>query len=238
MIELIAALALQIGAATSPSADVVTVLRKKDQALLDAIAPGDHKVWDEALAADAVYVDENGTIIDRKTFMNELQPLGNGASGSIAITDYQVHLNGDLAVVIHRDDERENYHGQPLHAAYLMTETWRRENKNWKLWMVHAYVVNNDPPSMALPLDKLDEYVGRYRAAPDLVYVIRRDGLSLTGGREGSAPKPIAVEIEDVLFSPGAPRSRKLFRRDERHRVVGFFDRREGVDIVWKRLSR
>jgi hypothetical protein len=41
-----------------PSADPnVALLRAKDQALLDAFAPGDRKVWGQALAADAVYVN-------------------------------------------------------------------------------------------------------------------------------------------------------------------------------------
>jgi hypothetical protein len=43
----------------------VDLLHKKDQALLDAIAPGDRKVWDAALAGDAVCVDENGVKMDR-----------------------------------------------------------------------------------------------------------------------------------------------------------------------------
>jgi hypothetical protein len=51
-------------AAADPAVDL---LRGKDQALLDAIAPGDRKVWDTALAPDAVYVDENGVIMNRAT---------------------------------------------------------------------------------------------------------------------------------------------------------------------------
>jgi len=50
------------GVSPGPADPTVEVLRTKDQALLDAIALGDRKVWDEALAR-AVYVDENGVII-------------------------------------------------------------------------------------------------------------------------------------------------------------------------------
>src|SRR5271166_940049 len=110
ILTLLAALALQ----ASPNAvdQTTKLLRAKDQALLDAIAPGDRKVWDEALASDAVYVDENGTIIDRAEFLKQLDPLPAGVSGNLQITSYSVHSSGDLATVIHAEDEQENYHGQ------------------------------------------------------------------------------------------------------------------------------
>ena len=107
--------------AGNPTEDL---LRTKDQALLDAIAPGDRKVWDHALAADALYVDENGVVMDRAEFLKQLEPLPAGASGRLQIRSYSAHISGDLATVIHTDDEQENYHGQMLSARYLMTETW------------------------------------------------------------------------------------------------------------------
>jgi hypothetical protein len=103
--------------------------------------------------------------------------------------------------------------------------------------MIHVYVVNRDPAPIAFPAAKLDEYVGRYSAAPDLVWVIAREGDHLVGGREGRPAKPLLVEMPDVLFAPGAPRTRKLFQRDAEGRVTGFFDRREAQDIRWTRLQ-
>ena len=75
LLPLLAAILLQLPARAASSTDdpTVALLRAKDQALLDAIAPGDRKVWDEALSADAVYVDENGVIMDRTEFLKELE---------------------------------------------------------------------------------------------------------------------------------------------------------------------
>ena len=222
----------------SPGGDTVQVtslLRAKDQALLDAIAPGDRKVWDQALAADAVYVDERGVIISRSDFLKQLEPLPAGASGSLRIISYTAHVSGDLATVIHLDDEQETYHGQPLKAQYLTTETWRRDNGEWKLYLVHTYAVLKDPPSITLPTKELEQYVGRYAGAPDLTYVIRFDGQRLVGGRPGSSMKPLDVEVRDVLFVPGQPRIRKIFQRDSKGNITGFVDRRESWDLVWKK---
>jgi ketosteroid isomerase-like protein len=210
-------------------------LRAKDQALLDAIAPGDRKVWDQALAADAVYVDESGAIINRADFLKQLEPLPAGASGNLKIIYYAAQTSGDLAFVIHKDDEQERYHGQPLSAQYLTTETWQREDGEWKLHLIHTYAVLKDPPAITLPANQLEQYVGRYSGGPDLAYVIKFDGQRLVGGRPGSSLKPLDVEVRDVLFVPGAPRIRKIFQRDAKGKITGFVDRRESWDLVWKK---
>ena len=232
LVAFVLALALQ----ASPNAvdQTTALLRAKDQALLDAVAPGDRSVWEQALAPDAVYVDEAGAVMNRAQFLEQLTPLPAGASGNLRITSYTAHIAGDLATVIHVDDEVENYHGQTLNARYLTTETWRRDDGEWKLYLVHAYAVPKDPPSITLPAKELQQYVGSYVAGPDLVYVIKWDGQQLVGGRKGGSMKPLQVEVRDVLFVPGQPRIRKIFQRSN-GKVTGFVDRRESWDLVWKK---
>ena len=216
----------------------VDLLRKKDQALLDAIAPGDRKVWEAALASDAVYVDENGVTMDRAEFLKQLDPLPAGASGSLHIDTYSARVSGDLATVIHTDNEEENYHGQVLKARYLMTETWRFEGGEWKLHMVHAYAVLKDPPAVDASLRKnFRSMSARYSGGKDLEYVIQWDGKQLLGGRAGRSLTPLLVELRDVLFVAGQPRTRKIFQRDEKGSVTGFVDRREGEDLRWRRVQ-
>ena len=235
LVPLLVVLAVVAGARPGPADPTIEVLRAKDQALLDAIAPGDRKVWAEALAPDAVYVDENGVIMSRTEYLKQLDPLPAGASGSLRIASYSAHIAGDLATVIHTDDEEENYHGQMLHAQYLMTETWRRDAGSWKLYMVHVWAVLKDPPAFELPAAMLAEYAGRYSGGDDLVYVVQWDGKQLTGGRPGRPPSSLKVEIRDVLFVSGQPRVRKIFQRDKDGKIMGFVDRREGEDLVWHR---
>jgi hypothetical protein len=236
LITLALAFALQTPATTSDQ--TTTQLRAKDQALLDAIAPGDKKVWEQALASDAVYVDESGTILDRAAFLDQLTPLPAGASGTLEISNYQARVIGDLATVIHLDDEHETFHGQKLFAQYLTTETWRRDGDDWKLYLIHTYAVLKDPPAITLPEKDLRQYVGEYSAAPDLKYEIRWDGKRLVGGKKGSSMKPLDVEVRDVLFVPGQPRIRKIFQRDEKGKITGFVDRRESWDLVWKKAGK
>ena len=218
------------------ASDVTADLRARDQALLDGVAPGDVKVWDAALAPEAVYVDENGSVMSRSEFLAKLKPLPPGSTGTIRILSYSARFSGDLATVIHTDDEQEVFHGQNISAQYLTSETWQRRGGAWKLLMVHTYSTLAEPPSITLPVTELDEYVGRYSAAPDLTYVITRDGNHLIGQRDGREGVMLKAEVRDVFFVSGALRTRKIFQRDGGNQIVGFVDRREGRDLIWKRL--
>jgi hypothetical protein len=230
------ALILAVTNPPTPGDAVTQELRLRDQQLLDAIAPGDVKVWDTALAANAVYVDENGEIIHRTEFLKQLQPLPPGVSGKITISAYTAQQFGEVVTVIHTDDEEETYHGQHLTAQYLMTETWQRQNGAWRLLLVHAYSVLKEPKSAVLPATDLDAYAGRYAAAPDLMYTIKRGGDFLVAEREGRPSVTLKAEVRDLFFVSGQLRTRKIFERDSTGRVTGFVDRREGSDLVWKRL--
>jgi Domain of unknown function (DUF4440) len=235
LLAFLALAAIQSSAVASDAGDTQKYLRTADQALLDAIAPGDKQVWDRLLAKDATYVDENGAILHRDKFLAALRPLPAGSTGRIDIVRYEATIRGNVALVIHQDDERENYHGIPLHAEYLMTETWVKEGAEWRLALVHAHVVAKDPPEITSSAKVLDEYRGSYRAAADLSYVIRREGDHLIGERQGLPPVTLAQEATDVFFVAGQPRDRKIFRRDSEGHILDFVDRREGEDLVFIR---
>jgi len=214
------------------------VLRAQTQALLDAVTRGDAKVWDRYLDPRAVYVDENGTINSKAALLPQIAPLPTGITGNLAVERFAMTRFGDTAVTVYVARESEDYFGHTLSAEYLMTDTWRLESAGWRLVASHAHVKNFDPPAIALPVEQLDDYAGTYRLTDAIAYTIRRDGSALAGERTGRKPQPLLVELRDVLFVAGEPRSRKIFQRDARGRITGFVDRREGHDVVWTRATR
>jgi hypothetical protein len=227
--------AAALSAAVASCSTDTDALRAMDQALLDATAPGDPAVWDKTLTSDAVYVDENGAIMTRADLMKRLVPLPANISGQIEITDFAARFDGDTALVIRTDDESEIWHGIPMRATYITTETWLCRANQWQLAMIHAYVEAKDPPAIALPSAELDEYVGRYTAA-DLSLTIRRDGAQLVQQRaDAKSAHTLFVELRDVLFIPSQPRIKQLFQRDASGHITGFIDRREGEDVVWQK---
>ena len=226
--------------ALSPAApardDLTAELRTRDQALLDAIASGNRALWERTLSPEAVYLDENGAIMDRQVFLETLQPLPAYASGQIRIVDYRLDRIGDTALVVHRDAEHEVWHGVPLDAQYLMSETWVRLKGEWRLAQVHAQVARKDPPETVLPAAALDAYAGRYRLTDGVEIRIRRDGDRLMAAAPGRPEKPMLAESTDVFFTPGQPRSRRIFFRNGSGQVYRMVDRREGEDLVYRRI--
>jgi Domain of unknown function (DUF4440) len=228
-------------AATSSGAsaeDISTLLKRQTQELFDAVSAGNGKIWGSYLDADAVITDENGAVTHKTDTVAQVVPLPKGVSGTIVVADWHVAVHGDVAVATHVSDEHEDFHGQHLHSLYRTTTTWLKEASGWKVLGQQTLALRQDPPAVQLSIAMLDDYVGRYRAAPDLVYEITRHGGELDGGVLGGKPGPLKMELRDVAFVPGQPRSRKIFTRDAAGRVTGFLSRREERDVVWTRTPQ
>jgi ketosteroid isomerase-like protein len=215
--------------------DIARILKQQTQELFDAVTSGDARVWDRHLDANVIYLSEDGTRKTKADLLKEITPLPKGISGSIVVSAFEVRRHGDTVITTHNDLESENYFGHALKAEYRTTDTWIRTAQGWKLAasQVHAQLI--DPPSIALPALKLDEYIGTYRLNADITYTIRRTGDALTGERSGRPTQTLSAEASDVFFVAGQPRSRKIFLRSADGRVTGFVDRREGRDVPWRR---
>ncbi|KRA77035.1 hypothetical protein ASD78_05345 [Lysobacter sp. Root667] len=232
--------ALACATVLSPAAaqtSTETELRRLTQENLDAIAPGLVEVWQRNAHERLVHVDENGIARNKADFLAELKPLPAGLVGSLAIDRFAVTDLGDTAVVTHEDLETLDYHGQTLRSRWRQTDTWVRGGDGWKLVGEQVLALQTDPPTVALTSAQLCGYNGTYRLTDKIRATLRCDTGVLIGEREGRAPTSYRAEIADVFFAPGQPRTRRIFQRDAQGRIVGFVDRREGLDIRWTRVK-
>jgi hypothetical protein len=218
-------------------ADDSSAMHAKMQALMDALVPGDRTTWIATLDKRFIMIDESGEVSDFDRSIAQVTPLPKGASGHIDVTEWRTAVFGASAVSTHLDDEHEDFHGQQLHALYRVTATWLRESGDWKLVAMQTIALRQDPPSVTLPEKLAAEYAGRYRAAPDYVYTITRKDGRLYGATNDAKPVEIKAELADVLFTPGQPRTRKIFTRDANGRITGFASRREERDVVFTRIK-
>jgi ketosteroid isomerase-like protein len=232
----LAAAAIVLWAGPAAAEDVSTLLQRQTQELFDAVSHGDASVWDRYLDADAVITDEAGAVAGKTDTVAQVVPLPKGISGTITVTDWHIYQHGDTVVAAYIADEHENFHGQKLHALYRSTTIWLRKPQGWKVVAQQTLALRQDPPAVRLAQGALDDYVGRYRAAPDLIYEIARKGGDLSGGVVGGKPLALKMELRDVAFVPGQPRSRKIFTRDGAGHVTGFLSRREERDVVWTKI--
>jgi ketosteroid isomerase-like protein len=213
------------------------ILRVQTQALADAVGRGDAETWQKYLHDDCVYTSEDGEVLGKKALVEQLKPLPSGVSGTLRVVDFQARVHGGLAIATYVLDEHEEYHGQPLHCQYRSTDTWLKTPAGWRLLASQVLALRTDPPRVELPAAKLDEYCGRYMLAPGISYDIRRKGDGLEGQRNSRPATEIHAEAPDVLFVPGRPRYRYVFRRDPSGRITGFAERREAWDLIWKKSA-
>ena len=213
-------------------------LRAATQALLDGFAPGDRAVWDRLADPGLVYVTEDNEVEDKAQFLAALQPLPTGMSGTIAIEGFSTQpLDGPLTATTYMLYETETVYGQTIHTRFRESDVWRHTDAGPRLVHAQIFAVVHDPPAVALAPALLDGYAGTYVKGTFATAHVRRDGDHLVAERDGRPPLTLVPEVADVFFTPGRPRSRRVFLRDGSGAITGYADRREGEDVTWTRAG-
>ncbi|MCI0407126.1 MAG: nuclear transport factor 2 family protein, partial [Acidobacteria bacterium] len=177
---------------TAATPETVEWFRTTEQALMDAIAVSDKTAWDRVMDPSCVVTSEEGQLIPKAKFLDELRPLPKGLAGSITVKDLTVQELPGFAVVRYLADERETVFGQKLAVQYRITNTYRRDGKDWKMVASHLSVVTQDPPTLAVSGTEWPSYAGTYRLLPDgwTFTVELREG-QLYGGRDSKKLMPL-----------------------------------------------
>ncbi len=216
--------------------DARATLLRQTQELYDAVTAGDSTAWSRYLDPHVLFVDEEGNVSRKADLVAGVQPLPKGITGKLVVQDFQSRQYGDVAVTTQVVDESETYFGQPIHCRYLTTATWMSGPEGWRMIASHTQALRSDPPAVRLDARRLVEYAGRYELTPEIHYTIRVEGDSLVGQREGRGGETLHAEVADDFFVSGRPRFRKVFQRAKDGTIVGFVERREQWDVLWKRV--
>ena len=201
-------------------------LHKKDEVLLTAVHTADRKAWRSLVAPDFFYLDEEGGITYLDAFLRQLAPM---STQPLRIQTYKLTRAGDTAIVLHEDTDEHD-------VRYIFTETWQRLNGDWKLRVLHVTNVLSDPPAIQLTQAQIDEVAGTYRAG-SATCSIRREGSRILYQRMNGPTVEQKAETRDVLFTPGAPRVRRIFIREASGQVSGFLVRYENSDTLWRKVQ-
>lgn len=224
-------------AAPGPHSQDEQILRAYTQQLLDAVAPGDRAPWERLLSPTFLRMDEEGKVETKSELLQELQPLPSGLSGRLHIDKFRVSFDRDLAIVAHQDQEELDYHGQMLRSRFRSLDTWQRTPAGWRLVGQHAAAILKDPPAMRVPWTDKCEYGGTFRLAASIELTIRCTSVGLLASRSGRPDIQYRMEIPDIFFVPGQPRTRRIFQRESDGKISGFVDRREGEDVRWIKIG-
>jgi hypothetical protein len=230
-------LACASGVQAQTDDELSALLKRQTQEFSDAGQQGNKAVLDGYLDASVVFTEEDGSVVTKKDILDGAAPPPKGVQEKIVVTEWTMRRFGTIAVTTFVDDQTEDFHGQTLHFKYRSTEAWRLNHGHWRMIVSQTLALQQDPPAVQLESALLDQYIGTYRVGADIVYTISRQGDHLTGAVNGGSPVVLAAELRDVLFTPGHPRIRKIFQRDESGRVTGYVSRREGRDVMFTKSS-
>ena len=208
----------------------------RTQAMFDAVVPGDKAPWQKNIADDITYFDEKGRWMDKKAFLEDLQPMPKGYSGSIKIARPRSLIHGDVAILSYDLDETEEIFGQKLTARYHQTDTWLYRDGEWRIAAGQVLRYYEDPAEGKGDTGKYPSYAGTYELAPGTRAQVTVEGGKLFAQR-GTRPKEELVpESSDLFFRRGVE-GRRLFRLGADGRVEAMIDRRNNEDVVWKKID-
>ena len=215
--------------------DLSALLKAKTQEFSDAGQEGKGAVMAALLDDQVVFVNEGGDIATKQDIVSSASPPPPGVEKHIEVTDWSLTPHGSTAVAKFTDVLTQKIGAQTIEYKFLSTEVWQKKKGQWLMISSQTLALQQDPPAIALPAALLDQYVGDYRMSDKFIYRIARDGDHLTGSMNGGEPVMLQAELQDVLFSPGQPRIRRIFQRDAAGKITGFVSRREGHDMVLTR---
>jgi ketosteroid isomerase-like protein len=219
------------------SEDVAAKIKRQSQAFSDASAAGDTKTLARYLDDRVVFITEGGDIASKQDLVTPGPAAQKGFSNKLVQTDFHVEVHGNVAVTSFTDNATMQFGGQTMTPRFRSTEVWLDEGDAWRMISSQTVALSDDPPARPLTPDELDEYVGTYKGAPDFTVTITRQGNQLLSATSGAKPTPLLAEVRDVLFTPGQPRTRRIFERDRNGKVSGFASRREGHGFEFKKVG-
>jgi ketosteroid isomerase-like protein len=222
----------------SSDAALSALLKRQTQEFSDAGQKGDAATIDRLLDPDVVFTNETGGIATKKDLVDGATPPPPGAPmRDIQVTNWALRRQGDVATATFIDQLTQHFQTQTVVFRFQSTETWARRPGGWKMIASHTMNVQVPPPAVTLSAAELEAYVGVYQVDPTYVVTIARGADGLMASANGGAQVPLKVEIKDVLFTDASPNVRKLFQRDATGHVVGYINRRDGVDLVFRKVS-
>lgn len=234
---LASALAAAPGRAQQPADSITARLVRISQALMDAVAPGDTATWNHWLAADGVFTDENGRTRTRAEVLAELGPLPPGYVGHIRVANARAAVAGETAVLSYDAMEALTLHGQRLDTRFHSTDTFVRRGGEWRMIGQQVQVIPAELRPVTVDPATFDALAGTYELAPGVTIEVRREGARLMARRSGRAAEELLPIGGDRFVRRGAPRGERFFPRDASGRVTFMVDRRDNLDVVWRRVQ-
>jgi hypothetical protein len=219
----------------SPDA-ILKQLVQKEQQLMDAIAIGNKAMWNTALHDSCIIGIEDGAIITKLKFLDDLSPLPKGYTGKIKLIEPKLKLyNNNTAVLSYISDEYLELYNQKIHTQYRQVDTWIKIDKGWKAIMMQVFEIPKNPAPVNIAENILKQYAGTYQLSNEKKCIVTVETGKLFVEKSGKKTELLA-QTENVFFRKGDGRVDILFIKDETNGKYKMVERREGEDLVWAKF--
>jgi Domain of unknown function (DUF4440) len=207
-----------------------------EQQLMNDIPTGITTHWDKYLHPNFFIVTEDGSMLDKPSFLKTCSPLPKGYSGYISVTKPKVVFYGNTAVINYISDEYENVFDSKIHTLYSSINTYIKNDSSWLMVSSQVFEIPLLPPPILLPAIVLKQYTGLYQLSDSITCDITFLNDSLFYQRRGGNKLLLLPETQNIFFRLSDKRGRKLFALDDKG-VMLMRERRNGQDVVWKRIK-
>jgi Domain of unknown function (DUF4440) len=227
-------IALLAGISSVPALgqDTCSFLHKQTQAFSDAGQRGDGAAMGKLLDPNVIFFNETGDRATRADMASSAPPAAGTPIHTIATTDWDCHVYGDVAVTSFIDVLDP---GSTTEVKFRSVETWRKVGSDWKMIGSETLTVAQDPDAVALEPKTLDEYAGSYEAA-NIKFTFVNKGGELVASLNGGAESAQKAQSRDIFFTPGHGSTPKVFQRGDDGKITGFIFLRGKNSIVFKRV--
>lgn len=206
-----------------------------EQCLADAL-PGDSALWNKYLDPRWFVTEEDGSGQFKKVFLADFKPFPKGISGNIKVTQPTFVFHDNVAVIHYVAVEHETVYGQPLHTTYGTVDTWYKTDTSWTMLSMLSFEIPAFPPAIHVDQQILKTFTGTYQLTEGHLAVVSVSHDTLYISKNKGKEEALYAETANIYFRKSDARGRKLFVKDASGKIL-MLERRNGQDLVWKKIS-
>jgi ketosteroid isomerase-like protein len=215
--------------------DVSALLLLQTRRFSEAGQRGDGKSIARYIDDDVIFFNETGEMAT-KADLSADGPPAPGVARAITTTDWNCKVHGNVAVTTFVDVVEQGKPGHRVRSSFRSVETWLEEGDAWKMIGSETLTLHEDPPSVSLSSQLLQQYAGSYVAPSGLTFTLNHKGSDLVASIADGPEMPQKAETRDILFIPGSA-LREIFQRNAEGRISGFILLGGGHDVRFLRIS-
>lgn len=207
-----------------------------EQQLMDDIPSGNILNWNKYLDSNFFVITEDGSMLEKAAFLKTFSPLPKGYSGYINIINPKIIFHQNTAVISYVADEYETVFENKIHTQYSSMNTYIKTDTSWIMLSSQVFEIPLLPPAIYVAVNILKQYIGIYKLTDSITCNITFENDTLYYQRTGRDKIALLPETSNMFFKLSDARGRKIFSNDDKG-VMIMRERRNGQDVIWKRIE-